>query len=294
MTHLDLSKIAPPPVIKPVNYQEILERGIKAYAIDETLAAQAHSEPVLWVLRAMAAEVLRIYQRINESAQAVMLPTAIGKDLDVLAQNFGVERLILQKANKELGISADILESDNNFRARVQLALEGLTTAGPISAYQFHASGVSIERNNIVESVKDVSVISPEPGVVAVAVLSSVAPGEASKELVQAVFNKLNQHDIRPLTDKVEVSSAEIVIYNVQARLELDKGPESTVAIAKAKEILTKYTKEQHRLGRNISVSGLYAALHQPGVNNVSKLNIKQDIIINDHQAAFCENICVE
>ncbi len=63
------------------------------------------------------------------------------------------------------------MESDDRFRMRIPLSLEGHSTAGPVGAYKFHTFSVSA-------AVKDVAVLSPAPGQVDVIVLTASENGQ--------------------------------------------------------------------------------------------------------------------
>ncbi|WP_204322984.1 baseplate J/gp47 family protein, partial [Streptococcus pneumoniae] len=95
-----------------------------------------------------------------------MLAYASGSDLDVIAANYNVKRQVIQEANNNVTPKIpEILEDDTSLRLRTQLAFEGLSVAGPRSAYIFHALSAHPD-------VADVSVVSPQPANVTVTILS--------------------------------------------------------------------------------------------------------------------------
>ncbi len=57
---------------------------------------------------------------------------------------------------------------------------------------------------------------------------------------------------------------------------------------AAAKAELVVYINTHHRLGHDITLSGLHAALHQPGVQNVIVTQPGADIVVGPAEAAFC------
>jgi phage-related baseplate assembly protein len=113
--------------------------------------------------------------------------------------------------------------------------------------------------------VADISVISPQPANVTVSVLSRENNGVASEELA-VVRNALNDEDVRPVADRVTVQSANIVDYRIEASLSFP-GPESEPVLSAARARLQAYITAQHRLGRDIRKSAIYAALHVEGCN---------------------------
>ncbi|MGN2346780.1 baseplate assembly protein, partial [Escherichia coli] len=51
---------------------------------------------------------------------------------------------------------------------------------------------------------------------------------------------------------------------------------------------LEAYITAQHRLGRDIRLSAIYAALHVEGVQRVELAAPLADIVLNNTQASFC------
>lgn len=169
-------------------------------------------------------------------------------------------------------------------RLRAQLAFEGLSVAGPRSAYIFHALSAHSQ-------VADVAVASPQPAYVTVTILSREERGVASETVLNAVRKKLNDDNIRPIGDRVTVQSATIQEYQIQAKLHIYRGPEYEPIKQTALKNLARYTEEKHRLGRDISLSGIYAALHIEGVQRVELLQPTQDIVLPNEKAGYCTQI---
>jgi phage-related baseplate assembly protein len=180
-----------------------------------------------------------------------------------------------------------VQESDSSLRRRTQLALEGITTAGSEGSYLFHALSVP--------GVKDIGVDGPveEPGRVDIAVLSSTGTGGASAGLIAAVEAVLTKEEIRPLTDNVFVASATINEYEVEATLFFNRGPDRELVRSKALAATQAYVAERHGCGRDISISGLYAALHQQGVSRVALTSPETDISNDPLEASFCTSITI-
>ncbi|GDH25426.1 phage baseplate assembly protein [Escherichia coli] len=227
-------------------------------------------------------------QRVNESARAVMLAYAAGHDLDNLGANYNVERLVITPADETtLPPTPAVMESDTDYRLRIQQAFEGMSVAGSTGAYQFHGRSAD-------GRVADISVISPEPACVTVSVLSRENNGAASGELLAVVRNALNDEDVRPVADRVTVQSAVIVDYAIDAALYLYPGPESEPVLSAAKAKLQTYINAQHRLGRDIRKSAIYAALHVEGVQRVELVAPVADIVLNETQASYCTEYSVK
>ena len=226
---------------------------------------------------------ITLRQRVNDAGRAVMLAYAKGSDLDHLAAFFGIERLVVTPADNLNAIPA-VMESDDDLRKRVQLAPDSFSVAGPEGAYKSHAI-------NADGQVLDAAVSSPTPGTVLVTVLSRVGNGLASDELVAKVALAVGAEDVRPLTDRVEVQSAEIVEYEVEARIFTFSGPDPAVVMVAARDRLDAYIGDCHRIGREVAVSGLHAALHVEGVERVELVKPAGSVQTNDTQAPYCISI---
>ncbi|CWW94951.1 TPA: baseplate J/gp47 family protein [Haemophilus influenzae] len=293
---VDLSKLDAPKVLEDLDFESLLaDRKTEFIALfpqDERPFWQARlsleSEPITKLLQEVVYLQLMERNRINNAAKATMLAYASGSNLDVIAANYNVKRQVIQEANNNVTPKIpEILEDDTSLRLRTQLAFEGLSVAGPRSAYIFHALSAHPD-------VADVSVVSPQPANVTVTILSRNGQGEAEESLLNVVRAKLNDDDIRPIGDRVIVQSAVIQSYEIRAKLHLYRGPEYEPIKAAALKKLTAYTEEKHRLGRDISLSGIYAALHLEGVQRVELISPTADIVLPSSKSAYCTAINLE
>jgi len=288
---IDLSQLPAPTVVEPLDYETVLA-AIKADLIarDPTLepVLAVESEPVTKLCEVVALRELLLRQRVNDGARACMLAYATGADLDHLAALFGVQRQVVDPGDPNaVPPVPPTYESDDRLRARTQLALEGYTTAGSVGAYVFYALSASTQ-------VKDVSVTSPNPGEVLVSVLSTVGDGTPDPALLDTVRAALNAEDVRPLTDQVTVQApTRIITYSVSATLTLYPGPDAATVEAAAQQAVNTYVTDHHRLGHDITRSGLIAALHQPGVQRVALSTPAADIVATDTEAAYCTGVTV-
>lgn len=288
-TAVDLSRLPFPAVVEPLDFETIFAAMLadlrqRAPSFD----ALVESDPAYKILEVAAYRELLLRQRVNESAKAVTLAYAVGSDLDHIASRYNVQRLVIDPGDPNampLPRPA-IFESDTDLRRRTQLAFEGFSTAGPDGAYLFHALGAHGQ-------VLDVSVYSPAPGDVVVAVLSRVGDGTADAPLLAAVDAALNAERVRPLTDHVFVQAASIVPFAVTASLTLYPGPDAAVVLADAIARLQAFVADNHRLGRDITRAGLIAALCTAGVQNVALVAPAADIEITPLQAPWCTGTSV-
>lgn len=291
---IDLDNLPAPQVVDELDFETLLANRKTAF-LDrfetETEKAfwqarlQYESEPVVKLLEENAYLELLIRSTVNEKAKAVMLAFAAGSDLDNLAALFGVERLLVTPEDTTTNPPTEaVYEDDERLRTRVQLSLEGLTTAGSRNSYKYHALSANAK-------IKDVSVTSPTAGVVRVTVLSGEGDGTADAEIITDVTNRLNAEDVRPLCDTVRVQTAEIVNYRIAAELTLYPSVLESVVFANVQSAVKKYIEKQKLIGIDITLSGIYAALHQTGVQNVRLIAPTANIAVSRTQAAHCTSL---
>jgi len=95
----------------------------------------------------------------------------------------------------------------------------------------------------------------------------------------------------RPLNDQVQVQSATIKTYSVEASLELRSGPDPVVVQQEAARAARDYTESRHALGEDIIKDALAAAMYVQGVERVTLTNPAQDIECPDVEAPWCESV---
>lgn len=268
---IDLSQLPPPDVVENLDYEAVYQELRETFAsLYPDHNALLESDPAIKLLELYAYREIQLRARINDAARAVMLAYASGKDLDNIAALLDTKRLPG--------------ESDASLRARAQLAHESYTNAGSEGAYIYH--GLSADPD-----VADIGAVSPEPGVVTIYVLSRTGYGAAPEALLAAVTAALNAENIRPMTDRVTVQSASIVDYNIEAELVIYPGPDSGVVLAAAQAAAEAYAAQQHALRRDVTLSGIYAALHQPGVMRVDLAQPTTNLVIGEGEASYCTGI---
>jgi len=284
-TAVDLSRLPFPSAVEPLDYETILaEMVADLVARDATFTAMVESDPVHKALEVAAYREFLMRQRVNEAIKATTLAYALDEDLDNIAANYNVQRLLLDAGDPDaIPPVPPIYEGDEPLRRRVQLAFEGFSTAGPEGAYLFHSLSADAD-------VLDAAATSPTPGAVNVAILSRVDNGEASPELLAAVTAALGD-EVRPMTDNVTVQAAIILPYTVVATIKTYSGPDANVVMDTAQAAIEAYTEASMRLGRDITLSGVYAALHQDGVQGVTLTQPAADIAVAWNQAARCTTI---
>ncbi|MCX2525491.1 baseplate J/gp47 family protein [Larsenimonas rhizosphaerae] len=290
---IDLSQLPAPNVVEVIDFEAILaERKARLVALypedqraDIATRLALESEPLNKLLQENAYREVVLRQRINEAARATMLAFANDADLDQQAANVNVERLMISPGDPDaVPPVPPTYESNTRLRLRAQRAFEGLSVAGPTGAYVFHALSAD-------GRVADATAVSPSPCVAVVTVLSQLGTGEASGELLDIVYTALSAEDVRPVGDRLTVQSATIVDYAIDATLYLYPGPEQEPILATSRARADAYVAEQRRLGRDIRLSAVYAALHVEGVQRVELQSPTTDVVLDDSQASHCTGI---
>lgn len=290
---IDLSQLPAPNVVETVDFEAILAerrvRLISLYPEDEradiTARLALESEPITKLLQENAYREVVLRQRVNEAAKACMLALNAGTDLDNWAANVNVERLMISPGDPDaVPPVPPTYESDTRLRLRAQRAFEGLSVAGPTGAYVFHALSAD-------GRVSDATAVSPSPCVAVVTVLSQLGTGEATQDLLDIVTAALSAEDVRPVGDRLTVQSAEIVDYAIEATLYLYPGPEQEPILTASRARASAYVAEQRRLGRDIRLSAVYAALHVEGVQRVELTSPAADVVLDDSQASHCTGV---
>lgn len=272
-TAIDLSRLPPPDVVELLDFETIYARRRADFlARYPEFTAFVESDPAIKLLEVGAYAELVLRQRINDAARSVLIAYALGGDLDHLAAVFGVTRRVITPANPP-AVPVAVMESDEDLRRRVLLAPDSYSVAGPASAYVFHALSADGD-------VLDASAISPRPGEVTVSILSRTGDGTAAPALIAAVRDLLAGDEVRPLTDRVTVQSAELVPFDIVAGLTLYPGPDAQLILDTATAALEQLLTTNRRLGRNISRSAIIAALHVGGVQNVNLIEPVADVFI--------------
>lgn len=292
--NVDFSQLTPPSMIEVLDYEVLLaERKEALIAKWETADEQDNiravlnreSEPLTKFLEENTYRELILRNRINQAALAVLLAFAQGDNLDAVAANFDVTRLVMVEATSN---RAAVYESDDALRTRVQMKFDSLSTAGPENSYKYHCFSADAR-------VSDVSVISPAPAYVTVSILQADSENNAaSAELLEIVNAALSPEDVRPIGDRVTVQSAQMVNYTIDADIYVSKDPEGATLLDQATTNIQNYISTAKRIGRSIYLSAIYAQLHVSGVNRVVIRQPSQDIELTPEQASFCSSLKIQ
>lgn len=281
---LDLSRL-PDPTLVTVDYETILadrlktlkaeyaERGID---YDET-GLELDSGVILEEVDAGREELA--LHAINDAGKANMLAFAKGSNLDQLGALLGVSRMFTVL---ETGERID--EKDDRFRTRIQLAPEAFATAGSAGAYVFHAMSAH-------PNIAHVSHDNPSPGEVVITVMSNRADPTPTLEEVNAVRERLNREDIKPITDILTVQGGQVIPVDIEADIILYEGPDWNVVKKDALANLVSFAERNKKLGRDLKLGAWVGRLYRDTVYGVTPKSPLADIIATTSQVIWIRSI---
>jgi phage-related baseplate assembly protein len=274
-TSLDLSRVDRSALFPDLSFETIrtdrltdFKARLTAAGIDydvETL----ETDPGVIGQEASGYRELLVDQSIYDAEANVLLAFASGGFLDRLGDMHGTARLTG--------------EDDDRYRARVQLAPEAFSNAGTPGGYIYHAMSVSTD-------VRDVGLTVVNKGTrdvgVELAVLSKIGTGAPSDDLMKLVRDQVGRNDVRLATDNVMVRGVKVVEYDVAATLYMRAGPDPVVIRTNANAALTSVADRYKRVGGDVPVNALSAALYVAGVERVMLTSPAADIVTLRFQAA--------
>lgn len=288
----DLAALGDVPAVQTIDFEQIAA-GRSAFLI-EALAQRGidydvtglQTDPLVIAYSQGGGYREMLYrQLLNEAIRAVMSATAIGGDLDHIAATFtGIARLEFDNepddeppAAQWDDVKGKWVERDDIFRARLRLAFEAFSTAGPEGAYVFHAlqlDGVHDIADAVAYSEEDGAtysdgmhadaytagirsepfegredgdpVLAPEALVV---VLPSLAYGSADQSLLDRTFAAVNADQMRPLGDNVRIEPASVTQYSIEVTLHYAPGADPFEIKAEAARRLEAYATARRRIG---------------------------------------------
>lgn len=222
---------------------------------------------------AFSFRTLLVATSIDDAVAAVLLPTSYGSYLDALGagQLPPVKRQPLVDSprpyvpNTE---AADDWQSDDVFRALIQLAPESLSPYGPEGPYVFFASEVPEVKAVAAYGPMSFGGTLPNPftglGEARVPIVSTIADGTASPALVASVQSAIRRKDRFPIADFPQAMAATILTYALDVRLRIGSGADPEIIGLAALGRLRAVADFQHKPGGQVLQQDLYAAAKVP------------------------------
>lgn len=291
----DLSDLGDVPQVVPVDFEaikagrdEYLIAALAKYGIAFDVEKLETDPLVIAFSEGGGFQEMNFRQRVNEAIRGLSLATAIGGDLDHIGATYaGIARLVYanaaddQPANSQWDAAlGKWVETDATFRARIKLAFEAFSTAGPEGAYVFHAlelDGIRDVADAVAYSEEDEAtysttlhadaysmglisapfagrangdpVLAPE---ILIVVLPTTQYGAADQALLNRVFFACTAEDVRPLGDNVRIEAATVTAYDIEVTLYYAPGSDASTMAAEAKVRLQAYADARRRIGLDV------------------------------------------
>ncbi|MDD3799360.1 MAG: baseplate J/gp47 family protein [Novosphingobium sp.] len=281
---IDLSRLPPPEVLETLDFEAVGAALLaKFQEFWPDYDAPLESDPAVKLIEMVAYLALLEDARINDAIRSVLLAFASGAMLDHLAGRFNLARRVLQEATDD---TAELLESDDEFRIRIQLAPETLPYAG-ITAPGYRARALAVA-----PEVKDVAALRRGEGRVDVILLGRTYDGLVGPGTVALVAAAFDQEEAIQLTDVLTVRAASIVHYDVAVTLQVGSGPDAALLKAEAETAIRAYAAARHAIGRPVYRRGIEAAAKVGGVEQA--IADMEDVLPGDAGAAWLETLTIE
>ncbi|MEZ5688689.1 MAG: baseplate J/gp47 family protein [Caenibius sp.] len=280
---IDLSRLPAPQVPASIDFETILAdciAGLQERLPDYDLALE--SDPAVKLLEVHGWRELLVRQAIADAVKSVLLPFTQGAMLDQLAGFHNLPRRIITPATDD---TPAVMESDDEFRARIQIAPETLPHAGITAAgYRARALALSAE-------LKDVAANRRGQGRIDLVLLGRNDDGEVSAGTVALVAEEMDREDVIQLTDVLSVRGATILPYDVSIELRIGQGPDPALIVAEAETAVRAYAARRHRIGLPVYAQQLAAAASVGGVEHA--VIAMADVIPGDAEAAWLRDLVI-
>lgn len=284
MLAIDLSRLPAPQVLPPIDFDAIVNECVAdLQARLPGFDLPLESDPAVKLLEVHVWRETLLRQAIVDAVLSVLLPFAGGAMLDGLGARFNLPRLVLQPATDT---DPEVLEGDDEFRMRIQMAPETLPHAGITAAgYRARALAVAPE-------VKDVAALRRGAGRVDLILLGRTFDGTVGPGTVSKVVAALDREDAIQLTDVLTVRAAAITRYDLAVTLQVGAGPDVALVKAEAEAAIRAYAESRHKIGRPVYRRGIEAAAKVGGVEQA--IADLQDVLPGDDGAAWLDVLTVE
>lgn len=246
------------------------------------------TDPGVIIAQAMTYMRLNDRARVNDAYAALRLALAVSTDLDGLAADRGITRLLYTAADATTGAPA-VYEDDESLRLRTFLRMQtwGLGTPRGLEYYARTLGLANVVDARVIdypgEGRQDL-ILLPALG------LDSDTVAATTGQIGAAVMERHR----RPGAVYTDTTTAGIDTLDVTAVLTVRKGASREGVAALSKSSLKSYLAGRRRIGALIPVSAIFAALHASDVVAVEDLILslngtvlpsKTDVVIGERRA---------
>lgn len=305
VSRLDLSKIPPPEIVTELSFERNLGRIVEKLKATFDGWKAAQSDPYYKTAEVVSSEVFQLQGRINESIRQCLIAFARGSNLDQLGAIFKLLRAVVE-------VQPDgtvIYEDDESFRTAIITAFDQYSTAGTRNGYLYwlrrtateidseireaarklREDGKTSEAESLEKSILSVidfnvypsasdedpekdKLIMRDGRISAIAFFLNQTELSDLPRRVAAIRERMIRDDHIPLNDRLEVIPAEVIQKNIVAVLFVPNGPDPKVFEDLAQSGARRFLAENSKIGKRISLSGLYSKLHVDGIIRVELL----------------------
>lgn len=266
----DLAALPAPQIIETLAFEAILEArkaGFVAQAGAFGLAydvAALETDPAIILLQESAAREQLLRARGNDIARAAYLYYARGSEVDHLGAFYDTTRLPG--------------ESDERYKVRIILGIQGRSTGGTAPRYRHVAMGASLR---VADAFVYPDALGPN---VNVAVFATDNNGVADAALLAQVRAAVTADAVRMVNDRLVVRSAVVTVVPVAADVWLLPNTDEAVVATLAAGLPAQWAA-QGGLGRDLTSSWLTARLMVDGVQRVSITAPAADTVMQPFEA---------
>lgn len=273
MATVDLSQLAEPQAIEPLDFETILAAHAADYiARYPEFTATLESEPVIKLLETAAYRELLIRARVNDVLLSRLLAFATGADLEHLAAFYEVTKLPG--------------ETDAAFRERIALENKGRSTGG--SQYWYEAAArradVRVKSAHVYRET-----LMP---VIHIAIIATDNGGIPTQDVLDAVSAEVQSSTVRLINDTIVVEAAISQMTPIEADVWLLPSAASGVLEQLAPTLRAAWEQESG-IGFDLEPSWLRARLHLPGVQSVDIVSPAGAIVAPDGVALAMGTIII-
>lgn len=194
-------------------------------------------------------------QRINEVYVALRLALATGADLDGLAADRGVRRLVYVPSDPDTGAAA-VMEGDESLRLRTWLKMQ---TWGLGSPYGVEYAARTIGLGDLADAR---CYDFPGEGRMLLVLLPNAGRTDTFEPVRARVAAHVMDRRRRPGAVFIDTVPADIVSVPVSGVLGVRRGASQAAVIASAGGVVEKYMATRRRIGALVPHSALDAAAH--------------------------------
>lgn len=277
---IEVGHLPTPKLVEEISFDVLKDRQIAEYKrLWPEWEDETEYEPVRAHLGVDAYSEELIRRRINEAASASHLALSTGADLDIKGEARLVKRKLITPGNPNSFPPIEpVYELDDEYRRRIQLAVESWSVAGPEGAYVFWGM--------LPETSYDVVAESPSPADALITIMGRNGGGAVNQEEIDNVDEAIDQKTRVPFTDRVTYRSVREVEKTWDAVLHVKRGADPEVVLAEARKRAAAYVSYLKYIGRSATPVGAYGALAVPGVEKAIH-NLSDGHIVDVDQVLY-------